>query len=370
MTVVAPRTLLNLDAIAIRGLTTAASGSRERLMPFTLRGAPGPTGPRVMPEAASLRYSAIAALGLGRRPAQIQAAVLGGEGAAGLARACLEAAHASIDVGAVALAVWAAGEVAGISDDDLADRLVRAVRGGPIATVDCAWAVVAGLASPGRTSSALAAAGAARLLAQQSDSGLFPHILPRAGGLRAHVGCLADQVYPIQALSRFAARTGEGAALVAADAAAARLVGLQGAAGQWWWHYDVRTGDVVERYPVYSVHQHGMAPMALHDLAVAGGHDHGEAVLLGISWLETHPECLEPLVAPELGVVWRKVARHEPLKAARATSALVSRVRPGVSVPGLDRLWPPGRVDHECRPYELGWLLYASAGLTGERGAR
>jgi len=20
---------------------------------------------------------------------------------------------------------------------------------------------------------------------------------------------------------------------------------------------------------------------------------------------------------------------------------------------------PPGRVDYECRPYELGWLLYA-----------
>jgi hypothetical protein len=23
----------------------------------------------------------------------------------------------------------------------------------------------------------------------------------------------------------------------------------------------------------------------------------------------------------------------------------------------LDRLYRPGTVDHECRPYELGWLL-------------
>jgi hypothetical protein len=25
----------------------------------------------------------------------------------------------------------------------------------------------------------------------------------------------------------------------------------------------------------------------------------------------------------------------------------------------LDRMFPPGVVDHECRPYELGWLLVA-----------
>jgi len=28
-------------------------------------------------------------------------------------------------------------------------------------------------------------------------------------------------------------------------------------------------------------------------------------------------------------------------------------------VPLLDRLYRPGPVDRECRPYELGWLLLA-----------
>ena len=42
-------------------------------------------------------------------------------------------------------------------------------------------------------------------------------------------------------------------------------------------------------------------------------------------------------------------------------------------------LFPPVRVDYECRPYELGWLLYAwlaggvvarlSPGLTADRPA-
>ena len=163
-----------------------------------------------------------------------------------------------------------------------------------------------------------------------------------------------------QAGSGGMADTGDSAAMAAAEVTARLLVGAQGAAGQWWWHYDARTGDVVERYPTYSVHQHGMAPMVLSELAAAGGTDHREAVQRGFDWLSTHPECVEPVVAPDLGVVWRKVGRREPFKAARAAGALATRVRPGARVPFVDRVWPAGRVDYECRPYELGWLLYAS----------
>ncbi|MNL79124.1 hypothetical protein D3C87_2056640 [compost metagenome] len=46
-------------------------------------------------------------------------------------------------------------------------------------------------------------------------------------------------------------------------------------------------------------------------------------------------------------------------KASRAIGAFTTSIRPGLHLPGLDRLMPPGRVDYECRPYELGWLLYA-----------
>ena len=42
------------------------------------------------------------------------------------------------------------------------------------------------------------------LLSHQGQLGLFPHALPSEslGRLRSHVGCFADQVYPIQALAR------------------------------------------------------------------------------------------------------------------------------------------------------------------------
>jgi N-acetylglucosaminyldiphosphoundecaprenol N-acetyl-beta-D-mannosaminyltransferase len=40
-------------------------------------------------------------------------------------------------------------------------------------------------------------------------------------------------------------------------------------------------------------------------------------------------------------------------------SAAAAAVSPGLHPPGLDRAFPAVKVDYECRPYELGWLLYA-----------
>ncbi len=137
---------------------------------------------------------------------------------------------------------------------------------------------------------------------------------------------------------------------------------MQGKQGQWWWHYDTRNGEVVEGFPVYSVHQHAMAPMALLELVEAGGHDHRDSIALGVSWLRSHPEVIDELVAENLGVVWRKVGRQEPKKAVRAIAAAATAVKPGTRIPAVDLLFPPNRIDHECRPYELGWLLYAWAG--------
>jgi hypothetical protein len=173
------------------------------------------------------------------------------------------------------------------------------------------------------------------------------------------VGCFADQVYSIQALARYAAATGDERALAAAERGAERITALQGDEGQWWWHYDWRHGTVVERYPVYSVHQHAMAPMALMELREAGGPDHREAVAKGLGWLLERPESAAELIADDLGVVWRKVGRRDPHKMVRKLRSAASSAQPELRLTWLDVLFPPGPIDRECRPYELGWLLYA-----------
>ncbi|KRD45505.1 hypothetical protein ASE38_01405 [Cellulomonas sp. Root930] len=333
----------------------------------TVRLVRGRSGVHLQQEGTNLRYAAIVALGLARMSLDVQRRVLDGRTADELGALVAERAVLDPDTGAVALAAWVSAEVRGIVDpallDDLASRLAS---GAALPTVDTSWALTAAVASlsvddSSSTAAVVRDAARERLLAAQGPQGLFPHALPAdsLGRWRSHVGCFADQVYPIQALARLATSDDDGVALAAAERCAARIVNLQGPSGQWWWHYDWRDGSVVEGFPVYSVHQHAMAPMALFDLAEAGGTDHLDAVVVGMRWLDAHPEVLEDLVSTRHHLIWRKVGRREPPKAARSLSAATTSVMRGLKVPGLDAALPPVRVDHECRPYELGWLLYA-----------
>jgi hypothetical protein len=321
-----------------------------------------PDGVALQREGDSLRYTSMAALGLARLPEHQQVRVLAGRTVAEVVDLATERAETSSDPGAVALAVWSAAEVNGAFPDRLVDRLRGFLDGRPLPTVDAAWMLTAAVAAAAYGDSADVVADASALLVGHGGrSGLFPHVLPASAQprWRAHVGSFADQVYPLQAFARAAALTGDRTLLARADAIARRLCALQGRTGQWWWHYDARDGSVVEAYPVYSVHQHAMAPMVLFDLWEAGGEDHRASIARGLGWLTRHPEVVDELVSHRHHLVWRKVGRREPAKAARGLGALTTSLRPGLHLPGLDRLLPATVVDRECRPYELGWLLYA-----------
>jgi hypothetical protein len=357
-------TLLDL---APRGLAAAHLG-RGHGFAQTVRAVPGETGIRLQVEGHSVRYAAIAALGLATLPTERQRELLDGETAADVAhQAAGEAAHGR-DPGAAALAAWAVAEICGEADPTLLhgldQHLAFATR---VPTVAVAWALTAAVAAaPYADTGSLRHRALTLLREHVGPQGLYPHLTrtpqhPAANGLRGHVGSFADQIYPTQALARAATLTGDADLLALADLTADRLVALQGTAGQWWWHYDSRGGTVVERYPVYSVHQHAMAPMVLHELHEHGGSDHRDAVSAGLGWLRHHPETVEELISERFGLIWRKVARREPRKAARGLGAAVTALVPGSEIPGLDRVLPPRVVDHECRPYELGWLLYAWA---------
>ena len=351
-----------LTALSLRGLTRMYV-PHERTFVQTLRGIPGADGPRTVAQGRNLRYAAICALGLARRSESEQCPVLDGLTATELVPDLVRQARRHDDPGAVALTAWAAAEVAGVYDVVLFSRMKSWLAAyEPLPTVDVAWMLTAALAARELgPADEVIASSSAMLMDAQGAHGIFPHALPAAslGRWRAHIGCFADQVYPVQALARLAAATGRREALDAANRCAARICELQGPAGQWWWHYDVRDGSVVEGYPVYSVHQHAMAPMALFDLHECGGDDHRRSVALGLEWLTKHPEVFGSLVDEENSVVWRKVGRREAAKAARKLSAVTTSLHTGWHVPGMDAAMPPTQIDYECRPYELGWLLYA-----------
>lgn len=360
-----PERVDRLVDVALHGLARGHDPATG-MFAQTVRGLAGGRSVSIERQGESLRYTAMAALGLSRTPVEVQRAALAGRSAKDVAFLAVDRALDADDPGAVALAAWAAVEVLGVAPTDLLARLRELLSdGGPLPTVDVAWLLTAAVGATGLTGAAehleLVESASALLRRYQGRGGTYPHVLPPSAQARwrAHVGSFADQVYPLQALARAARLTGEAWMLDHANRTAAAICSAQGQAGQWWWHYDSRDGSVVERYPVYSVHQHAMAPMVLFDLWEAGGDDRRAEIVSGLAWIDDHPEVVEDLVTERHGLVWRKVGRREPPKAARALGAATTSLWQGGAVPGIDHVLPPVVVDHECRPYELGWLLYA-----------
>lgn len=328
---------------------------------FTLRGVRRPDGGwQASPEGKSLRYAAMTALGLMRLPEEAQRAVLEGETCHDLIGRLAKRLSDVTGLGDVAVVCWAAAEAAHADLPDALRRLAEVDGDGSYQVVEAAWVVSALVAARSHADVEKHLAAARRRLLAARGAVAFPHTTGRGGvpWYRTHVGSFAAQVYPVQALARLHASADDPQALAAANDVAAAICTGQGKAGQWWWHYDARTGDIVEGYPVYTVHQHAMGPMALFDLADAGGDSHLDAICLGLSWLASPPETAESLLPGDLPITWRKVARGDRGKVIRGLRAASTRVLPGTRLRVLDRIVPPGVLDHECRPYELGWLLY------------
>lgn len=182
--------------------------------------------------------------------------------------------------------------------------------------------------------------------------------------LRRQLGFFDNQVYGIQGAVDYHRAFHDKAALAMAERAADTILRAQGPLGQWAWHYLVRTGAVVDRYPVYSVHQHGMGPMALQAVAEITGRSQDDALERSIAWVFGENELGRSMIDPDRGTIWRSIRR----RLARGKLIHVFKVLSVLGFQGLgNRLATmvntPGQleIDMECRPYELGWLLVAFA---------
>lgn len=344
--------------LAIRGLASMYDADR-RLFCYRVR----QSASGLIREGVSQRYTLITLLGLRRAeaagfrsPVNIDAIL-----------DSLFSSTAWIDnLGDLGLLLW----LCALSSDDHLERffnafdLEREFRRYPEAnarhTMELAW-FLSGLAHAAETYQRgqpelprLAAETYELLRTNQGPDGIFGHQSrwhSLAGVVRGRIGSFADQVYPIYAMAQFAraCKVDEAShrALCCADA----ICSLQGPLGQWWWHYDSVTGRVVERYPVYSVHQDGMAPMALFAVQEACGADFSEHIYEGLAWINGSNELRQDLEDTSANVIWRSIFHP---KLASYSARIRALVGPQPSPHGLQVLY-------ECRPYHLGWLLYAFA---------
>jgi hypothetical protein len=191
-----------------------------------------------------------------------------------------------------------------------------------------------------------AEAAARELRLRQRPGGLFR--ASREPGLAT----FNQQSYPVHALAMHR----DPSSLDAAARGMARLVELQGRRGQWWWLYDPDRGSVSDRYPVYAVHQAGMAPMALLEVASAGGPWHAQAMERSLEWLFGDNELGTTMVLEERRAIYRGIRRSERW----------GRVPAGLGRRGLGRLnglLPGKEINRTTRSYTYGWLLFALAPL-------
>ena len=203
------------------------------------------------------------------------------------------------------------------------------------------------------------------LTRNQGGSGIFGHSaggLSLSGRLRGRIGSFADQVYPICALIKAHLAFQPEKALDQAKACSDGILRSQGPLGQWWWHYDAVSGAVVEQYPVYSVHQDAMAPMALFAIEEVCGCDVSGAVMRGLRWITDANEMIRDLRDTSDKVIWRSVYhRNRYQTLLRKGIGFLS----GRSDERTDDLV----INFEDRPYHFGWLLYAISGRQQSLGS-
>jgi len=328
----------------------------------------------------SPRYSAMVALGLMRR-----AAALGADVRADALRSrvadVIDALHwrvagkvclttmrpEAFSVGDLGLVLWLDAAAARGDSGETFERLCRATASfsedhlARVTAMELAWMLLGcvaareDLASAGPAAQAVCGFLTERLLVPETH--LLRH---RATGCRRRLANFADQIYAVLALARYAEAFGDRERLRMAARTARTLVERQGPDGQWPWLFHAKRGTVATAYPVFAVHQYGMAPMALAALDEAGGPSFVEAVENGLGWVFGGNELGEAMADPESGRFCRAIER--PGAAARwSVARQVLLTRRASADPWAAR--PPRLVvNRAARSYELGWLLYAWCG--------
>lgn len=213
---------------------------------------------------------------------------------------------------------------------------------------------------------------AGELLGRHSaHSRVFRAMPRRPSGLRtmlgARIASFASQVYPLLGLASLYAYRGE-TPPAALRQTAEHLVEAQGSLGQWWWLYSPSSATVLEGYPVYSVHQDGMAFMGLVPVERLGEGSYREALALGVEWLYGRNELSLTLIDEEPPFICRNIQRvgsdaDAPFGISRSNfyRTVARSLRPG-SVSDQTKASPDELEPlRECRSYHLGWLLYAYA---------
>jgi hypothetical protein len=333
---------------------------------------------RYVNQGASPFYTAICLIGLASHGSERSAALIGDLAPAfdALGHACDDAAP---PINLHAAALWAFSLAEDPRALSMIDRLEASLEPARLGAMELGL-LLSGLSAaaegrPGLRDRAvrIARSCATELLGRFSPSASLFSGISRVGSGRdavhARVTSFAAQIYPIHGLAEYA-RVVSDRLPSEARAAADHIVAAQGPLGQWWWLYSLQSGDVLEGYPVYLVHQDAMAFLALAALQNMGEGSYEQSLRLGLGWGEGENELRRGLIEREPAFFARAIQRKgtDPdgffglSKADHVRLVLASLIGRGRGTSARSR---DLEILSEDRPYHLGWVLYAAGLVRG-----
>ena len=166
--------------------------------------------------------------------------------------------------------------------------------------------------------------------------------------------------YFLKLLDHYASAFGSSEASELFEGGVDKIISLQGQNGEWAWFYDAVTGNVVDWYEVYSVHQEAMAMLFLlpahdRDFAKTEG-----AINKSVNWLFGDNELHAQIMVDEPFFSFRSIRRRGTLQREKRIlrafgNAILGRSAAPAAASDLE-------INTECRSYEMGWTVYAWAG--------
>ncbi|MCB0748945.1 MAG: hypothetical protein KDC90_15910, partial [Ignavibacteriae bacterium] len=173
------------------------------------------------------------------------------------------------------------------------------------------------------------------------------------GKIRANIGSFADQVYSIYALSLYSQQYHNEEALLITTECANKICELQSENGEWQWQYDSQTGKVVSYFPIHTVHQVALAPMALFAAQMASGNNYNKFILKGINWLTENKFLQNQLIDKSNNAILNKITPVLNSKLYSFINLLGIELKPNIN-----KL----KINYESSSYDFGWILYTFAG--------
>ncbi len=165
--------------------------------------------------------------------------------------------------------------------------------------------------------------------------------------------------YFLMALSEYARAKADPRAETLFQDATRAVLGFQGACGDWAWFYDADRAQIVDRYPIYTVHQAAMAPLFLLPAVDANIVGASDAIKRGYQWIFGGNELGMTMMRTHPFFTFRSLRRRGPLTRARRYARGLASLPPAVASRRPPR-WLL-EVNTECRSYEIGWLIYSWA---------